>query len=561
MTMMSEVSESFSEQCNKSARKFLKTVLIADNQPVVMHSQVPPVVAKTAVRRKTFGAETSGSGLWDLDAGSINVEDSSVSAHNIDLRKIVNSFSKHGLTCGSYLPDETVSLDEIVETTFLAARFSDISIIDWQLQVGSSSAAIAIVKKLLDSDRENGGRLRLIIIYTGESDLEAASRQLSEALVDAVKTNDKNFKILESQNARIRFFNKPTRADYIANPDVVSWESLPDRAIEEFAILSKGLLKAFALESVAAIRNDTHRLLAQFSPIMDGVYAGQRATATDPDDAAQLIKDVVLSELSVTIDKAKVTHAAIGAHGTLLWLSDQAELQDFEVSIGYSDSKRDIKRVDTASKQRLIESGLRDVKKINSANRAKLCSSFFVSNERSDTAHKRFSALSTLARHSEMGISNCMLSAPVLTLGLILESSDPPPEGAYREYLLCLQPRCDAVRLDPMGTPRGFSFVEILVSSDDYELVIPRAETYMTFKIPFRDLILRTIRFAASAEKTVVAGVADGNDWYFTDSNGKRWCWVAELREQQALSLVNRIMGTLTRIGLNQSEWLRLKSS
>jgi hypothetical protein len=102
--------------------------------------------------------------------------------------------------------------------------------------------------------------------------------------------------------------------------------------------------------------------------------------------------------------------------------------------------------------------------------------------------------------------------------------------------------------------------VEIQESSECYELVLPMGDVYKTFSVPYKDIIVRTIRFGASIGRSVVAGVEEEGNWQFTDSTGKKWKWIAELREQQALSLVNKIMGALTRVGLNQSEWLRLKS-
>lgn len=560
---MSEASNRFFEHCSTSARNFIRTVLIADNQPFVADTESNQ--PKVAARKSNLFP--GGQYLQETDLSAVLVNNESMSAegaygnHDIDLREIVNSFSRLGLVCGSYLPDNKTSRDEIVETTYLAAKFADISILDWQLEVDNSDAAILVIKKLLTYDVEVGGRLRLILVYTGEPDLESAASTLEAGLDGLAKVCDDNKRLLNSESARIRFINKPTRKDYVENPDVVSWTDLPERAIQEFTILSQGLLKAFALDSIAAIRNDTHRLLAQFSSSMDGVFAGQRSTAFDPDDAGRLLTDVILSEFSITVNKAKIAERVVGESGSLLWLGAQTGLTEPDVNIAFKVAGKDILKLNIASKAQLVKDGFSGLKKSGGQSSLKVCNSFFRSDEASEIAHKDFSVLSTLARHSGLGCARVVDMPPVLTLGIILQSLDPLPESEVFEFILCLQPKCDAVRLDALPGPRGFSFVEIMECSSGYELVLPIENTYKTFNLPYKDLIIRTIRFPASDGRSVVAAEKFEGQWLFTDGSGKKWKWIAELREQNSLSLVNKIMSALTRVGLNQSEWLRLQSS
>ncbi|SDZ69267.1 response regulator receiver domain [Pseudomonas salomonii] len=561
---MSEAANSFFDHCTKSALNFVRTVLIADNQPFVSPSLPEP--PKVAARKSSLFPGVVSSQEVDSSQGGLNEDEASGSGtygnHDIDLREIVNSFSRLGLVCGSYLPDNKTARDEIVDTTFLAAKFADISIIDWQLEVDNSQAAIGVIRKLLEYDLEVGGRLRLVLVYTGEPDLESAAAELEKGLGHLARVCDTNKRLLNSESARIRFINKPTRKDYTNNPDVVSWRDLPTRAIKEFTILSQGLLKAFALDSIAAIRNDTHRLLAQFSPCMDGVFAGQRSTASDPDDAGRLLTDVILSEFSITVNKAKIAERVVGKAGSVLWLGTQTGLQETNVNISFNAEGRDISKLNSASKIQLVEDGFSGLKKLGGQQGGlKVCNSFFKSDEESEKAHKDFSVLSTLARHSGVGVARVVDTPPILTLGVVLRSLEPIVDTNIFEYILCLQPKCDAVRLDVLTNPRGFSFVEIVQCSSGYELVLPIESTCETFNLPYKDLIIRTIRFAASAGRSVVAAEKEDSRWVFTDSSGKKWRWIAELREQNSLSLVNKIMSSLTRVGLNQSEWLRLQSS
>jgi hypothetical protein len=49
--------------------------------------------------------------------------------------------------------------------------------------------------------------------------------------------------------------------------------------------------------------------------------------------------------------------------------------------------------------------------------------------------------------------------------------------------------------------------------------------------------------------------LADGI--YFTAKNGTHYKWIGDLRFEQAQRIANKYAAELSRVGLNESEWLR----
>ncbi len=127
---------------------------------------------------------------------------------------------------------------------------------------------------------------------------------------------------------------------------------------------------------------------------------------------------------------------------------------------------------------------------------------------------------------------------------------------------MCLQPKCDAVRLDD---PREFVLAQLSLASEDnqkFDLVVPTANgTSKKYQLNHKIPVLRTVRFVPDGIKKMVMGKLENGLWVFTAEGESKWHWLAEVRELQALSLVSKILSQLGRTGINQSEWLRLHSS
>ncbi len=557
---MNAISSEFEKYCRAVASDFLQTVVIVDNQPE------PTRISAPGLAKRTRPASPSNKKAEEKKhENPVTGSEAKGVSHELDYRKVANAFAARGLTCGSYYPDEQkVGREKIVETSVQVSRYADVAILDWQLESGDPTAAIEVVRRLLDEDRGVGGRLRLITIYTAETPLEDQVKKLKSELSE-YELVEANPLTLEDDNCRIRFFNKPTiGSEYVADDNVVAWDKLPDRVEQEFADFAKGLLRAFSLKAIASIRTDTHRILAQFPIELDGAFAGHRASLPDPDDAGRLMKEVILSEISNSIEAMGVPSETLGKAVVFKWLSSQSKFYSTKAklqfdprpgSLTYEDDG-DTLVINGEARKYLLEMGLSNRKNGRPDPIMKIFPAFYPTKGESDQAQRRFSMLTSLVSHPGRGGDQVPAQTPVLTLGVLLEEAK--EDGSSGSRLLCLQPRCDSVRL---SKERGFLMVELEKDGGKFDLIMMDGDEPASFRLNHKDPKLKTMMFKPSkTQKVVVAEKANGV-WIFNDSDNRKWRWIGEVREIQVLSFLAKVTGNFNRVGVNQSEWLRLQSS
>ena len=135
-----------------------------------------------------------------------------------------------------------------------------------------------------------------------------------------------------------------------------------------------------------------------------------------------------------------------------------------------------------------------------------------------------------------------------LTLGTIIQES-----GGDKRFLLCLQPTCDSVRLTKSST---FIFCILSVAKGE------KASHVVGDGKNFTDLIYKpeiencvTLTFKPSK------GFVTANKLEFADHpGGQAYQWIAQLKPKHAQRAAEQFARVLSRVGLTESEWLRLKA-
>lgn len=166
-----------------------------------------------------------------------------------------------GIVCAAYAPlmsDRSSKMTEAdARNTANLARHADIVVVDWFLDGRNSSLATNLIQSILDADRNEGGRLRLITVDTGEDGLRHLRDQLLASLQNAgypVTPDDEGQSpAIRGHHRRLVFLNKVV--DGIeAGPHVVSLPELPGRLVHEFATMTRGIMPGVALASISAVR-------------------------------------------------------------------------------------------------------------------------------------------------------------------------------------------------------------------------------------------------------------------------------------------------------------------
>ena len=138
---------------------------------------------------------------------------------------------------------------------------------------------------------------------------------------------------------------------------------------------------------------------------------------------------------------------------------------------------------------------------------------------------------------------------PMLTLGTIIKNI------SSNLYYICMQQRCDSVRIQG---ERRFLFLPLEQNEEHYSIIVSKESK---FRINESSYDLKTIKFRANNDEQAIYAVKNDNGKYlFTSIHQEKYEWVVDLKEMHAQRIVNNYCAQLSRVGLNESEWLRLQA-
>ena len=244
----------------------------------------------------------------------------------------------------------------------------------------------------------------------------------------------------------------PKQGSGTPDAPTVSETELPDHLVNEFVEMTKGILSNVALEGLAALRDDVPRVLAKFDSSLDSAYLGHRMLLPNPADAEDHVVEALGAELtSILEDRRPGAEAALEALET--WIRENIENGHINTDIPsvistFTDP--------VEMRLELLRSGLDNISNMKPKK-----------NDLKKAATEIFTSGTAAARNSDRSFG-ALLSlktryptmVPKLTLGTILQK-ETKEEG--KKYFLCLQPKCDAVRLK---APTGFPLMPLSKVND-----------------------------------------------------------------------------------------------
>lgn len=532
------------------ARDFLQTVLIVDDRAefgaVV---KLEPASADDILTDSPDGKDASAPSPQakppheGLKAPTPAELSEAAGTDELNAKEIIDSFASLGLVCGVIRPEPDETITDIVGP---AARRADILILDWRLDEDNGENSIELIRHVV-ADLDDCHRLRLIVIYTGVPDLEAIADRVARVLEGSVISRKNS---LVAGPAHVTVLAKPdTPVDSDLHDAVVEFDELPDRVIAEFAKAIQGLLPNVALSSFAALRRNTHRMLKRFSQDLDAAYLGHRMLLRHPEDAEHLISDLMAQEIFAILDNAKVGESANSSAVESLVNESVLSARDIEPLKGIA-TRQGVAVADYAFS--LVQRGIYD-------------SAAGMSNNETDRAYKWTNKV--------YAVDDADASSTALRFAALVKSrsryENPPPElrlgvfvknSANDQFLLCMQPLCDSVRL---SGDTQFPFLPLKPSEDKFDFVIEHLGTMHKLKLSLRIRDLQMLVFSPSANPpgAVKASRDDSSEsgWLFTPSGTgtTSLLWVGELREGWAHKYANMFSDSISRVGMDDSEWAR----
>ncbi|CAK8721544.1 Response receiver domain-containing protein [Candidatus Electrothrix laxa] len=542
----------------KAVEDFVQTVVFVDDKIYTSYSARPIDEKKQIASpgRRKPATKSAAEKKIDPPTQSLAVpdDDPNFSPHDIQA-----SFAKKRIVCSLHQPRkrgvEGVSVG-IKSDTYKLCSAADIVIIDWDLYGDAGVKARVLVENLIiQSLSEEPHQIRLVIIYTDSKNLfDITSQihdQLSTKLSEAEYNGNDKCLAFHTTNARVVVLGKPGGTDRTEEEKAfeVTEAELANRAVLEFCKLADGMLQGGILLGLAAIRKNSRKILTRFHSGLDAAFLTHRALGLPHEEAFDHITPLLIAELEAilmdSLPDPLINDTVIGHWCKEIWHPAPHATEFIPKDIDPPSFAEDLctKGMGIADS---YDSGKSGFKKIIKDLKNK-------SPKWPSADAPAFTALTSYLSEDSTGADLRELSVLMsqrtsydnqhyLSLGTIIREL----EGEQR-YLLCLQPTCDCIRL-PQGRVATFIFCLLNAAKGAKATHVVRVEkdfVELVYKPDVSNCI--TLEFRPSK------GMITAEDF-------QGYEWIAQLKTKHAQRAVEQFARQLSRVGLTESEWLRLRA-
>jgi len=559
----------------ESAGKYLQTVVVVDDRiyentggSVASPLMVPPTKLRKAALKS---AEAANEKKVTADEKTENAEKpDEVSFHDVQ-----NSFAKKQIICSLYQPKKSATFGERSAVYNLCSA-ADVVIVDWDLHGNFGNKATELVGNLIEqSMKEIPNQLRLVLIYTMEANLRSVADKLYEDLSERIgkKTIDVDPEtkglVLTTDNARVVVWGKrenTTLTEY--SRFWVPEKKLAERTIIEFSKLASGLLQAIVLRGVANLRENNRRILMRFHEGLDTAFLAHRALLLPVDAFGQLIPlltDELRAVLEDTLGESPLGSGPAVERIITDWCTTHWNPgDDAKWFVGASVDPREfandvfckglsIKEKYTKQQAGKIPKLVASIKeedghlKWGNDQKCLDLTTYLLAGCLGDSCNQQLGTLMSQRIAYEK-------ARRALHLGVILREM----EGNQR-YMLCLQPVCDSLRIN--GKARAFIFclLDVPDAGEPFTHAVMdrnRNSIQLVYRSKISNCYVTNFTIGSSA---MCASKDDKERFIFEDDGNKRYEWIAELKTEHAQRAAEDFGRTLSRVGLTESEWLRLR--
>lgn len=550
------------------ARQFLQSVVVLDDLAWTGFNQLQEQDNRIGtLTTPNYGSNPSGETRGDAEQeNSSNAEASGkvphatsstqVSYGDVPLlaKPLIHGFARLGLICAVLGPSQEELEEEGIANSGIvsAAGRADIVVLDWKIGDSNGGDTLEVLKQILKNDGSHP-RLRLFSIYTGEPDLSDITERIKETIREFYESSP----LVEHRPFSVS--KGPVHVSVIAKEGSKAPETsgvpeaqLANHLVRQFASMTRGILPNVALAGLAALRNDTPRVLAKFDAQLDPAYLGHRMLLLDPQEAQDHLVEALGAELYSILEDRRP-----GDQGSLEviegWLRDKITNNDMALDIPTRISD---KTDPVEMRLELLKEGVNGVPSIEPSKNGlnqRGTGIFAVDLDVAKDSDRAFATLFSLKTHYPG-------TKPALTLGTILRRKK--EEGGW-EYYLCLQPKCDAVRLD---SATGFPLMPLIMrdESGKFTWVIQEPDgEWVHLDVETKPSRLRNASFVPRKKDNSNREILPcecPRGVFFQDIDKVEYQWVAALKDEHALRISNEVSASLSRPGPNYSEWLRRKA-
>lgn len=586
---MTYTAKDFNKFCNESAEQFLQTVVVIDNEAVfcdapckiaeqneVVQQVVEPPAGALGVQNvqpALVGEQVAALPLVEADepGGNVNNPKEDLGKNILKAKPLIDAFADKGVVCSIIRPD--LAEEKVVERSIALASVADIVVVDWALGKTQDEAedrrASEIIKGIIEGDLKKQGRLRLIAVYTAEGNPATILDSLYEHIQglvypDPIIKDTAKFTI-QNRFLKIVILLKTAAGEHIPNIKPVDFDSLPEKLQELFAELNSGLLPSVTLRAIAAIREGTHHLLAVLHKDLDSALIGHRCLLPHPEDAEEFCEDLVAGEIRSILALKQIGKEYAGEKQNEMWVASRL---DGDGTMHYGELRASPEQIsDLLSKgeedrHKLFKSkvknewAVRNNKKAEKAPsfEANLIPQFLHGDEAEGTkVNYEFARLSSFKREA-FGLRQPITDwLPKLTLGTVLQRIK---DG---KIFLCLQPRCESVRLDK-NEMHVFPFLEIERGKQKECIIVNTVgadgepiEKKLFFESKPKNQAI--FQFKCILGDSITA--KNKGNFYIFSALRTKFYWLGDLKDPHAQNIVGKMSDEVGSVGINPYEWQR----
>lgn len=506
-----------------------------------------------------------------IDECAYNNTSPTEESNDFDAQKVSTIFADKNKLCSIYAPQKVSELNKMQPLLPKA----DVVVLDWRLNIKDDlqkekkleadaeeidprgKYTIPIIKQIVKDAKQE--KVKLIVVYTGETDLIAIRDSIASALPPDYTISKSDDCALQIEKVKILVRAKkgsPDKYKHLGDDFkklIVSYEELPDFILTHFTQMTDGILSNFALSALTEIRRSTSKILGVFSKDLDPAYIAHRNLISHPKDANEMLMEIfstAINDLLETsqIDTDKWLHSWIQSKcpsSKILEIEDVENGKSKALTQIPIDAKVLIDIIDSEiTENQSRYSKIKDERKNTySEKRAKKhATRFFCLQGENETQANHLFALITQNKHLFSTITQ-----PTLTQGTILKNEE-------NEYLVCIQPVCDCARVPLEG--QNFIFLP-LEDNGDIPIVL---DAYQRKYVSVHSYKIRILHFNPQSDNSPVTPISQNQKLFFL-SGEKKFEWIMTLKRIYAQSITEAMSSNLSRVGSNTSEWLRVKEN
>lgn len=505
--------------------------------------------------------------------------------NDLDAHEISKLFAKEKKICAVYDPETETDIEDFK----IIAIKSDVVILDWFIDIvkpveegnGEDDAedddvrgkyTIDIISNLLEEGKTDN--LKIILVYTGETNLVEIAETIQQ--INPGLTLNQDSLTLYIKNVAIIVRAKSNNQDGVDNRfvhmpqlqnKVLKYDQLPDFILEEFTKQTSGLLSNFALLSLATLRNNTSKILGLYNKNLDHAYLEHKSSIPNPEDAENLLIEIFKDSIGDLLHYKQI-QKKISKTDVSQWIDETLSNEDKSIkkADGTNVNPEATFERDKKLLLSLLYSSEKDVQLRFMDILEPLCGSkgkaeayykylklnnidLFINSTQENEKAKIITDFAKLTHHKNVFLP--LGIKPILSLGTVLKSNK------TGKYYICIQQRCDSVRIQK-NEARKFLFIPMLVSTNEKFNFI--TQDSVKLKLDTKSYSLRTLKFESNKNGVVEPTTYSGK-YYFKQmyklKSDEKFQWILDLKDLHAQRIVSDYAATLSRVGLDESEWLR----